>query len=117
MDSVFLGSAAHCSRTLNPARWALLYAGLPYSTSASYIEMQCGSAIDSINHAAWWILANEADIIIAGGMESYSQIPAKFSMSTPPYQLIPPMPMMPELSPVSEKCIGRGITAENLQIM
>ncbi len=117
VDCVFLGTAAHCSRALNPARWALLYAGLPHSTSASYIEMQCGSAIDAINHAAWKILANEADIVIAGGMESYSQVPAKFSMSTPPYQLIPPMPMMPELSPVPEECIGMGLTAENLQVM
>jgi acetyl-CoA C-acetyltransferase len=117
VDCVFLGSAAHCSRAMNPARWALLYAGLPYETSASYIEMQCGSAIDSINHAAWKILANHADIIIAGGMEAYSQIPAKFSMSTPPYRLIPPMPMASELSPVAEECIGMGLTAENLQKM
>ena len=117
VDSVFLGSAAHCSRAMNPARWALLYAGLPYETSASYIEMQCGSAIDSINHAAWKIIADQADVIIAGGMESYSNIPAKFSMSTPPYRLIPPMPMAPELSPVPEECIGMGITAENLQKM
>lgn len=115
VDCVFLGSAAHCSRAMNPARWALLYAGLPYETSASYIEMQCGSAIDSINHAAWKILAGQADIIIAGGMEAYSQIPVKFSMSTPPYKLIPPMPMVPELSPVREECIGMGLTAENLQ--
>lgn len=117
VDCVFLGSAAHCSRAMNPARWALLYAGLPYETSASYIEMQCGSAIDSINHAAWKILAGEADVVIAGGMEAYSQIPAKFSMSSPPYRLIPPMPMVPELSPVPEECIGMGITAENLQKM
>lgn len=115
VDCVFLGSAAHCSRAMNPARWALLYAGLPYETSASYIEMQCGSAIDSINHAAWKILANHADIIIAGGMEAYSQIPVKFSMSNPPYKLIPPMPMVPELSPVPEERIGMGLTAENLQ--
>ncbi len=117
VDCVFLGSAAHCSRAMNPARWALLYGGLPYETSASYIEMQCGSAIDCINHAAWKILAGQADVVIAGGMEAYSQIPAKFSMSNPPYRLIPPMPMVPELSPVPEECIGMGITAENLQKM
>ena len=117
VDCVFLGSAAHCSRAMNPARWALLYAGLPYETSASYVEMQCGSAIDSINHAAWKILCNHADIVIAGGMEAYSQIPAKFSMSLQPYRLIPPMPMPTELSPVPEECIGMGLTAENLQKM
>ena len=117
VDCVFLGSACHASHALNPARWASLYAGLPYETSASYIEMQCGSGIDSINHAAWKILANHADIIIAGGMESYSQIPVKFSMSQAPYKLIPPMPMATQLSPVPEECIGMGLTAENLQVM
>jgi acetyl-CoA acetyltransferase family protein len=117
VDSVFLGSATGCSQAGNPARHAMLASGLDYETSASYVEMQCGSAIDSINHAAWRILANPSDIVIAGGMESYSQMGIKFSMSTPPYKLIPPMPIPPQLSPVQEECIGMGITAENLQEM
>ncbi len=117
VDSVMLGSAAHCPEALNPARWAALYAGLGYETSASYVEMQCGSAIDSINHAAWKILAGQADIVIAGGSEAYSQIPAKFSMSVQPYRLIPPMPLNTTLSPVKEDQIGMGLTAENLQKM
>ncbi|MBS3809025.1 MAG: thiolase family protein [Desulfobacterales bacterium] len=115
VDTVMAGSAAHCSQALNPARWITLYSGLPYETSASYVEMQCGSAIDAVNHAAWKILADQADIVIAGGMESYSQAPAKFSTSTPPYRLIPPMPIQQQLSPVPEECIGMGLTAENLQ--
>ena len=117
VDSVFAGSATHCSQALNPARWASLDAGLPYESSASFVEMQCGSAIDAINHAAWKILANQAEIVIAGGMESYSQMAAKFSMSTPPYRLTPPMPIRQTLSPVEAECIGMGITAENLQEM
>jgi acetyl-CoA acetyltransferase family protein len=117
VDSVFLGSAAHCSVALNPARWATLDAGLGYETTASYVEMQCGSAIDSINHAAWKILAGQADVIIAGGMESYSQTTVKFSMATPPYKLIPPMPLPISLSPVKAEAIGMGETAENLQVM
>lgn len=117
VDSVFLGSATGCSNAGNPARHAMLASGLDYETSASYVEMQCGSAIDSINHAAWKIIANQADIIIAGGMESYSQMAIKFSMATPPFKLIPPMPIPPQLSPVQEECIGMGITAENLQEM
>jgi acetyl-CoA C-acetyltransferase len=117
VDSVFLGSAAHCSMAMNPARWATLKAGLPYETSASYVEMQCGSAIDSINHAAWKIKAGAADIIIAGGMESYSQIPARFSMSNPPYRLIPPMPIRMTLSPHEDEQLVMGVTAENLQEM
>ena len=117
VDSVFAGSAAHCSHALNPARWVSLAAGLPLETSASYVEMQCGSAIDSINHAAWKILANQADIIIAGGMESYSQRPAKFSMSLPPYKNMPPAAIPTQLSPVKDDNMAMGITAENLQKM
>lgn len=115
VDTVMLGSAAHCSQAVNPARWAALDAGLPYETTASYVEMQCGSAIDSINHAAWRLLTGNADVIIAGGSEAYSLIPAKFSMSVEPYRLNPPMPLNTTLSPVAEEAIGMGITAENLQ--
>ncbi len=117
IDGVFLGSAAHCSDSLNPARWATLDSGLGYRTPASYVEMQCGSAIDCINHAAWKILAGQAEIMIAGGMESYSQRAAKFSMSLPPYSLIPPSAIPQQLSPVADENIGMGITAENLQEM
>src|SRR5664280_1909607 len=74
-----------------------------------------GSAIDSINHAAWRIIAGQADIMIAGGMESYSQACAKFPMSTEPFRMIPPLPIAPTLSPFPEECIGMGLTAENLQ--
>ncbi len=115
VDTVMLGSAAHCSQAVNPARWAALDAGLPYETTASYVEMQCGSAIDSINHAAWRLLTGNADVIIAGGSEAYSLIPAKFSMSVEPYRLNPPRPLNTTLSPVAEEAIGMGITAENLQ--
>lgn len=114
VDSVFLGSAIGSSRALNPARWALLHAGLPATTTASYIEMQCGSAIDAINHAAWKIRLNYADIIIAGGMEGYSQVPAKFSQSTPPYSNIPPQYLVPQVTPEDDS-VNMGLTAENLQ--
>lgn len=82
VDTVFAGAACHDINSYSPARYASLLAGLPYDTSASFIEMQCGSAIDCINHAAWQILAGAADVIIAGGMESYSQMFVKVSMAT-----------------------------------
>ena len=102
VDCVIAGCAAHDSLTWGPARYAMLYAGLPYETSASRVEMQCGSAIDCINHAAWKILCGCADIIIAGGMESHSQLTAKFSMAVEPYKQIAPMPMKSHLTPVEE---------------
>ncbi len=118
VDSVILGAGWHCSRAINPARWASLYAGLPYETSASFVEMQCGSGIDSINHAAWKILCNQADIVIAGGMESWSQCTVKFSTSFQPYRFIAPKAFEPSLSPDSEEGdTNMGVTAETLQEM
>jgi acetyl-CoA acetyltransferase family protein len=118
VDAVFAGSAIGGTSAINPARWATLASGLPESTSASYVEMQCGSAIDSINHAAWRILADHADIMIAGGMESYSQACAKFSMATEPFRMIPPMPVQNSLSPTKDPAtMNMGLTAEALQVM
>jgi acetyl-CoA C-acetyltransferase len=118
VDAVYAGSANCATSALNPARWITLAGGLPESTSASYVEMQCGSAIDSINHAAYRIIAGHADIMIAGGMESYSQMPCKFSMSTEPFKMIPPLPIMPSLSPTLDPAtMNMGMTAEALQKM
>lgn len=118
VDTVFAGSAIGATSALNPARWIVLASGLPISTAASYVEMQCGSAIDSINHAAWRILADQADIVIAGGMESYSQATCKFSMATEPFRLLPPMPIQNSLSPTNDpETRQMGLTAEALQKM
>jgi acetyl-CoA acetyltransferase family protein len=120
LDSVFCGSAFHVAHAIDPARWIVLHAGLPLSTSASWVEMQCGSAIDSINHAAWKILSGAADAVIAGGMESFSQLPFKYASSTPPYRITPPRLLDYQLQPKPKE--GRayppfemGLTAENLQ--
>src|SRR5512133_3812300 len=116
VDSVFAGTAFHVARALDPARWIVLDAGLPVTTTASYVEMQCGSAIDSINHAAWKILCGQADTIIAGGMESFSQCTVKFSRSSQPYRFIAPVAFVPSLSPEPEEGdTNMGITAETLQ--
>lgn len=118
VDTVFAGSAIGGTSALNPARWIVLAAGMPAATSASYVEMQCGSAIDSINHAAWRIIAGQADVVIAGGMESYSQATCKFSMATEPFRMIPPLPVASSLSPAKDPAtMNMGLTAEALQQM
>ena len=118
VDAVYMGSAIGATSAMNPARWVTLAGGLPESTSASYIEMQCGSAIDSINHAAYRIIAGHADVMIAGGAESYSQCCVKFSMSTEPFKMIPPFPIAPSLSPTFDPATSNmGLTAEALQKM
>jgi len=118
VDCAFMGSAIGPCTAINGARWPVLYSGLPVSTSASYVEMQCGSGIDCINHAAWKILAGQADIIIAGGYESYSNAPARFPMNTEPYRLIPPIPITLSQSPTRDAAtMNMGLTAEKLQKM
>ncbi|MGO9117943.1 MAG: thiolase family protein [Desulfomonilaceae bacterium] len=118
VETVFCGSAIGATSALNPARWAVLASGLPMTTAASYVEMQCGSAIDSINHAAWRIIADQADIVIAGGMESYSQACRRFSMATEPFKMIPPMPVQNSFSPTKDPAtFNMGLTAEALQQM
>ena len=94
VDSVICGSAAVDGYCWSPARFITMEAGLPFETSASFVEMQCGSAIDSINHAAWKILAGAADVIIAGGMESHSQKIVKYSTCVEPYKGLGPQPMI-----------------------
>lgn len=86
VDSLFCGSAFGDLKSLGPARYTVLGSKLPIETSASYVEMQCGSAIDSVNHAAWKILAGAADVVIAGGMESCSQVYSKVSSCVAPYK-------------------------------
>ena len=95
VDSVMCGSALTCSKSWSPARYISMASGLPFETSASFVEMQCGSAIDSINHAAWKILSGSADVVIAGGMESHSNTVAKFSTTVEPYKGIGPTPIIP----------------------
>ncbi len=102
VDAVFLGSAFHDVHCNNIARYSMLSAGLPYETSATFIEMQCGSGIAAINHAALQILSGAADVAIAGGGESCSQRFAKFSMAVEPYKTIPPTAVPNFLAPKKE---------------
>jgi len=102
IDAVYMGSAKGDARCPNLARYTSLLAGLPYETSAASVEMQCGSAIACINHAAYRIMADEADCVIVGGAETFSQLFFKFSTSQEPYKMIPPTPFANNLAPKDE---------------
>jgi len=114
VDSLFCGCALGEAQAGNPARYVSLAAGLPIQTSASFVEMQCGSAIDSINHAAWKMLAGEADIMIAGGMETHSQVICKFPTTTIPYKGIIPSAIPQKLSPFTEQNITMLEVSDNM---
>ena len=106
VDGVFCGNALRDLKASNLARYAALLAGLPEETEAHFVEMQCGSAITSVNHAAGMIGAGDADILLVGGMESYSTMCAEFSMNDEPYKLVPPIPLMPHMAPTKEEDIS-----------
>ena len=104
--AVYAGSALHDAHTHNMARFAGLYAGLPYESTATFVEMQCGSGIACINHAALALLNGDEEICVAGGAEGYSQMFAKFSTSYIPYKATYPMPIPQKLAPKAEDSIG-----------
>jgi len=105
IDSVFSGAAFRDKKVGNPGRYLPLAAGLPLSTEGHQVEMQCGSAITSINHAAWQISLGYADVVIAGGMESHSTRPVFMSTTNEPYKGLPPAWLPMRLSPFDEQNI------------
>lgn len=103
VDTLMLGMALPDVHSRVPARYVGLEAGLPMECSATFVEMQCGSAVTAMNHAAWKIAAGMSEVAIVGGMESYSTMPAKFSTSQPPYKTMPPTAIPVSLTPNRER--------------
>ena len=106
VDAVFAGSAMHSKDAVAPIRLMALKAGLPFGTISHQVEMQCGSAITSINHAAMQIALGYADVTIAGGMESLSTIPAFMSTTSEPFKGQAPAWLTMHLSPFPEQDIS-----------
>ncbi|MBE1205292.1 3-oxoadipyl-CoA thiolase [Aminobacter carboxidus] len=76
IDEVVLGCANQAGEdNRNVARMAALLAGLPVSVPGTTINRLCGSGLDAVGYAARAIKLEEADIIIAGGVESMSRAP------------------------------------------
>lgn len=76
VDDVIFGCANQAGEdNRNVARMALLLAGLPEAASAVTVNRLCGSGMDAVIMAARAIKAGEADLIIAGGVESMSRAP------------------------------------------
>lgn len=76
VDDVIYGSANQAGEdNRNVARMSALLSGLPTSASGVTINRLCGSGLDAVGTAARAIKAHEADLIIAGGVESMSRAP------------------------------------------
>ncbi|MFM1972053.1 MAG: hypothetical protein RL185_735 [Bacteroidota bacterium] len=75
VDEVYMGSVIQAGLGQAPARQAALLAGLPNKVICSTINKVCASGMKSIALAAQSILLGDADIVVAGGMESMSNVP------------------------------------------
>jgi acetyl-CoA C-acetyltransferase len=75
VDEVIMGNVLPGGLGQNPARQALLKAGLPYEVGAITVNKVCGSGLKSVMLAAQAIAAKDAEVIVAGGLESMSRAP------------------------------------------
>src|SRR5712664_1214896 len=76
IDEVFLGCANQAGEdNRNIARMAALLAGFPDSVPAATVNRLCGSGMEAVIQAARMIRLGEADIVIAGGVESMTRAP------------------------------------------
>ncbi|WP_423407302.1 acetyl-CoA C-acetyltransferase [Heyndrickxia sp. MSNUG] len=75
VDEVIMGNVLQAGLGQNPARQAAIKAGLPESASSMTINKVCGSGLKAVHLAAQAIIAGDAEIIVAGGMENMSQAP------------------------------------------
>ncbi|ODA39345.1 acetyl-CoA C-acetyltransferase [Desulfosporosinus sp. BG] len=75
VDEVILGNVIQAGLGQNSARQAAIKAGIPQEVPSWTVNKVCGSGIKSIVCAAQAIIAGDADIIVAGGMESMSLAP------------------------------------------
>jgi len=75
VDHVYMGCVIQAGLGQNVARQASIKAGLPVPTPAVTVNVVCGSGLNCVNMAAQMIEAGDADIVVAGGMESMSLAP------------------------------------------
>jgi 3-oxoadipyl-CoA thiolase len=86
LDDVVLGCANQAGEdNRNVARMALLLAGLPKEVSGSTVNRLCGSSMDAVAIASRAIKSGEAELVIAGGVESMSRAPFVMAKADAPF--------------------------------
>jgi len=75
VSEVIMGNVLPAGEGQAPARQAAIYAGLPKSTPCMTINKVCGSGLKAVMLAAQAIIAGDAEVVVAGGMESMSNVP------------------------------------------
>jgi len=75
IDEVIMGNVLQAGQGQNPARQAMIYAGVPKETNAFTVNKICASGMKAVALAAQSIRAGDAEVVIAGGVENMSQVP------------------------------------------
>ena len=92
VDECIMGQVLSCGYGQNPAKQAACLGGMPWKTECITVNKVCGSALKAVMLAAQAIQAGDADVVVAGGMESMSRAPyflekARFGYRMGPGQL------------------------------
>lgn len=75
VDEVIMGMVLPCGYGQNPAKQAAVRAGMPWEVECVTVNKVCGSGLKAVMLAAQAIRAGDADVVVAGGMESMSRAP------------------------------------------
>lgn len=75
VNEVIMGQVLPCGCGQNPAKQATVRAGLPWEVEAVTVNKVCGSALKAVMLAAQAVICGDADVVIAGGMESMTRAP------------------------------------------
>ncbi|MFO0987623.1 MAG: 3-oxoadipyl-CoA thiolase [Alphaproteobacteria bacterium] len=87
IDDVIFGCANQAGEdNRNVARMALLLAGIPKDVPGATVNRLCGSGLNAVGTAAAAIKAGEAEIVVAGGVESMSRAPFVMGKAEQPFQ-------------------------------
>ncbi|MEE9225628.1 MAG: acetyl-CoA C-acetyltransferase [Bacteroidota bacterium] len=87
VNEVIMGNVLSAGAGQAPARQAALYAGLPDTTECMTINKVCGSGLKAVMLAAQAIMLEDAEIVVAGGMESMSNAPYLLEKARSGYRL------------------------------
>ncbi len=75
VNEVYMGCVLPAGLGQAPARQAAIFAGLPNTTPCTTVNKVCGSGLKAVMLAAQSIQSGDADVVVAGGMESMSNVP------------------------------------------
>ncbi len=89
VDEVIMGMVLPCGRGQNPAKQAAVIAGMPWDVGCITVNKVCGSGLKAVMLAAQAIQCDDAEIVVAGGMENMSMAPYYLDKARFGYRLGP----------------------------